>query len=130
MFYTNGESGRDMVERDLKMLLDILKKEREALGAADARLVAEISKEKEMAARILAAHSEINKESLGRDVSELAMQVAQTAQINDVLLRDMQHYYLGMIDLMLKQAGRLSTYGPDGSLGLTEHPVGKPRLMV
>ncbi|MBN2803452.1 MAG: hypothetical protein JXR91_10180 [Deltaproteobacteria bacterium] len=130
MIFEQRENNTDMVARDLNLLLDVLKKEREAIGRADAKLVGEIAKEKEMAARILAAHTNMRQEPLTKDLAELAMQVAQTASTNDILLRDMQRYYLGMIDMMLKQVGRLTTYGRDGALGLTEHPVGKARIMV
>jgi len=123
-------TGKMQLEDELSLLLDILKREREAIIVADSKKISEITGEKDRVVRLLSAHCQSRNNPLDQRVDALAQEISRLATQNTVLLRDMQRHYMGMIDLLLRQAGRVTTYGPDGTLDLMSVPVNQARMTL
>ena len=104
--------GEMNLEEALKVLGDLLEREREALLKGDAAQVQALSVEK---ADVAAAIEEADQDEDRREIMALARKVGDLARANHALIEQMQRHYNGMIELFMRMAGQTTIYGPTGA---------------
>jgi hypothetical protein len=119
------------LERGLDVLLDLLENERTALRGGDARRVAALNEEKERIATRLADLSGLRPGGgVDARLSRLARDVARLAAGNHAMLQHMHTHYCGMIDLLLRAAGRPATYERNGAMAMDRSSDSHPRTIA